>query len=229
MSPRQHAPRGFRMSHAHRSAEMCSRIRATTSLRHLEDLGTDASLGLAEAVAQEACTTRLLLPYRHPQVTGEEHVACVSEIHNVACRMGAESIVREGEATKGGFPEQGFNRLQLNWSIGLTTGAADRSGVHRSRAAAIAHRESVSTLKCTSESSQNRPSAGAFCSVSPLSGTDARARQAIRTTTPLLTILTTSDSTRRPRGNLPPTARISEGPSRDSGFAFGAGSKAEYG
>ena len=80
----------------------------------LHELSPNAGLGLTEAVTEEPPAARLLLPDGHADVAGPKLIAGVAEVHRLAGRIGAETIVRQLKSSKSHFREQRFHRLELN-------------------------------------------------------------------------------------------------------------------
>jgi hypothetical protein len=69
----------------------------------LQELASDPSLGFAEAVTQKSFAAGLLLPHWHADVVGAKLIAGVAEVHRVAGRIRAESVVRQLNSSKGDF------------------------------------------------------------------------------------------------------------------------------
>ena len=123
----------------------------------LDQLGANDGFGFPEAVAEETCTFGLLVPDRHTEITRVEVIAGVAEVHDVAGRITAESIMRQLNASKRDLRQQRLDGLELNGRTALAAcGARTGAGLDGREIAAVIHRSRVSTLKCTSESSVNR-------------------------------------------------------------------------
>ena len=90
----------------------------------LQELSPNARLGLAEAVTQEPSAAGLLLPDGHADVVGPKLIAGVAEVHRLAGRIRAESIMRQLNSSKGDLCQQRFDRLELNRCSAFSAGRA---------------------------------------------------------------------------------------------------------
>jgi hypothetical protein len=125
----------------------------------LEEFASDTRLGFTEAVTQKSFAAGLLLPHWHADVAGAKPIVGVAEVHRFAGRIGAESVVRQPNSSKGDRRQQRFDCLELNRCSAIRAGRAGPGSWFRAgRIATVVHHSRVSTLKCTSESSALIPS-----------------------------------------------------------------------
>jgi hypothetical protein len=105
-------------------------------------------------LAERAYAFGLLLPDRHTEIAPVETITSLAEVHDVAGRVTAESIVRQLNASKGDLRQECLDGLALDGRTTLTArGARGGTGLDGREIALVVHRPRVSTLECTSESS----------------------------------------------------------------------------
>lgn len=124
-SPRQQAPRGFRISQAQRAgldvrADPLRGVGAASSL----DFGRDVRLVLAEAVAAGPLSWRLLLPDALADVRSREDGAVLAELHDRALRVRAEEPGMVLVARQRGPGQHGLDGDWINRSSGGSALAA---------------------------------------------------------------------------------------------------------
>ena len=107
----------------------------------LGQLGANYGFGLPEAVAEETCAFGLLVPDGHTEIIRVEVIAGVAEVHDVAGRISAESIVRPLNASKSDVREQRLDGRKLPGRTTLAACAARTgAGLDGREIAAVTHR-----------------------------------------------------------------------------------------
>jgi hypothetical protein len=108
----------------------------------LQELPPNARLCLTEAVTQEPSVAGLFLPDGHADVTGPKLIAGVAEVHRIAGRIRAKTIMRHLKSSKSHLGEQRFHRLELNRCSALSARRAGTgAGLSDGRIATVVHHQ----------------------------------------------------------------------------------------
>ena len=80
----------------------------------LQGFASDARLGFTKAVTENSFPAGTLRRHWYPDVVGAKLIAGIAEVHRVATRVGAKTVVRHLNASKSNLRLQRFDGPELN-------------------------------------------------------------------------------------------------------------------